>query len=197
MKTADPIRKPSELDRFKNYYLLEKYHPRNYLLITIGLNSALRISDILSLRWKNVYDLKHGHILEHIVIKEQKTGKNSQIFINKSIRDALCSYKEYMGNKLNLDGDTYLFSGNGHDGSQPLSRTQAWRIIKRAADCCDISGVISPHSLRKTFGYQAWQNGIQPALLMDIFQHSSFDITQRYLGIRQDERDDVFRNNCI
>ncbi len=193
MNTADPIRNPAELARYKNYYLLEDFHPRNYVLVTIGLNSALRISDLLTLRWKDVYDFDRGQFLEHLTLTEQKTGKRSSVFLNKSIRDALRAYMNYMGANR-LSGEDFLFPGYENHN---LSRIQAWRIIKNAADACCIQGVISPHSLRKTFGYQAWKNGVPPVLLMDIFQHSSFETTQRYLGICQDERDDVFRKNCI
>ena len=73
---------------------------------------------------------------------------------------------------------------------------KAYRIIKKAAEetvCCHTH--ISCHSLRKTFGYHAWKQGISPVLLMDIFNHSSFDVTKRYLGIGQDERDSIFLKN--
>jgi site-specific recombinase XerD len=69
--------------------------------------------------------------------------------------------------------------------------------VHNAAVSCEIEGVISPHSLRKTFGYYAWKQGTSPVLLMDIYQHSSFEITKRYLGIEQDERDSVFRDVVI
>lgn len=72
-----------------------------------------------------------------------------------------------------------------------------YRIIRKAAENSGLSGVISPHSLRKTFGYYAWKQGVPPVLLMEIYHHSSFDITKRYLGIEQDDRDEVFRKICL
>ncbi len=191
MKTAQPIRNPEELDQFRYFYLKREYNPRNQLLISLGLNTALRISDILSLRWKDVYCFERHCFRTHIELVEQKTGKHSMIYMNESIRTALSRYREFHAGE---GQEAYLLQGQD-DAS--LSRTQAWRIVQHAAKCCGISGVISPHSLRKTFGYLAWKNGTSPALLMEIFNHSSFAITKRYLGIGQEERDEVFRNICI
>ena len=67
----------------------------------------------------------------------------------------------------------YIFESLGFE-NKPITRIQAFRIIKRAAEACNISGVVSCHSLRKTFGYHAWQQGISPVLLMNIYNHSSF-----------------------
>ena len=77
-------------------------------------------------------------------------------------------------------------------GPEPLSRSQAFRIIKKAANYYGFEQNISCHSLRKTFGYFAWKNGTPPALLMSIYNHSSYEITKRYLGIDQLEKDKVF-----
>ena len=92
MNPAQPIRSEQELKDFMNFYEQVQYHPRNQLLLTMGLNTALRISDLLSLQWKQ---------------------------------------------------------------------------------------------------------GVPPVLLMEIYHHSSFDITKRYLGIEQDDRDEVFRKICL
>ena len=87
--------------------------------------------------------------------------------------------------------DNYIFSAKVYR-DKPLSRSQAYRIVRRAAENTIQEEHISCHSLRKTFGYHAWKQGVPPALLMDIYNHSSYDITKRYLGITQDERDDIF-----
>lgn len=50
MGTTQPIRNKKTLENFRNYYKKEENKPRNYALIVFGLNSALRISDILNLK---------------------------------------------------------------------------------------------------------------------------------------------------
>ena len=58
MGTTQPIRDLEELEKLKNYYLKEHPNMRNYALIKTGVNTALRISDILALRWKDVYNFE-------------------------------------------------------------------------------------------------------------------------------------------
>lgn len=192
MNTAQPIRNREELEKIKIYYRYQVPSPRNELLIVIGLNTALRISDLLSLQWRDVYDFERKTYREHICITEKKTGKFSSIYMNTVIQKELKTYQRW----LKQEGESifpgkYLFCHQKEN--VPISRVQAFRIIKKAADYNQIEGVISCHSLRKTFGYHAWKQGISPVLLMNIYNHSSFQVTQRYLGIEQDDRDEVFQ----
>lgn len=187
MCTTQPIRNAEQLKSFKEYYHSEKPDARNYLLIVIGLNSALRISDILNLTYGDVYDYSKKEWKSHISIREQKTGKQNCIYMNQEIRETL---EQYAVPSLH-DSSSWLF-GSQRQQTHPLSRYQAYRIVKNAGIYAGIDQNISCHSLRKTFGYHAWKQGVQPALLMNIYNHSSYTITKRYLGIDQDDRDEVF-----
>ncbi|MGN0171072.1 MAG: tyrosine-type recombinase/integrase [Lachnospiraceae bacterium] len=189
MSTTQPIKNWNQLQEFKNYYKTQKINDRNYCLIIIGLNSALRISDILHLTYGDVYNFSQREWKSHIVVQEQKTGKINRIYMNKEVRQTLVQYTDI---SIHAAPD-YLFTGNTNN-NRPLSRSQAFRIIKEAAFFAGLDQNISCHSLRKTFGYHAWKQGTQPVLLMNIYNHSTFQITKHYLGIDQDDKDAVFEH---
>lgn len=189
MSTTQPIRNLEDLEALKNYFLVQKPNLRNYALICIGVNTARRISDILSLKWGDVYQVESGTFRTHLVITEKKTQKTTMIALNQGAIDGLSAYLQSLPP---VEHDQYIFIGR--DKEKPISRVQAYRIIKDACHALNLPENISCHSLRKTFGYQAWISGTHPTLLVTIYNHSSFDVTKRYLGIEQDDKDKVFRN---
>lgn len=191
MSTTQPIKDRTALEEVKNYYLLYDYNPRNYLLIILGINTAYRISDVLRLTWGNVYDFDKKTFRSHIHLTEQKTGKESFVFINDSLKAALKEYGDYLHMET-LTASSILFVSRKAN-NRSISRTQAFRIVKEAACHAGLNeSHISCHSLRKTFGYFAWKQGTPPALLMNIYRHSSYEITKKYLCIGQDEQDEVY-----
>lgn len=187
MGTTQPIRDKDELKNFIAYYEVAHPNIRNYTMIILGLYTALRISDVLNLKWKDVYYFEKDCFLDHLLIHEQKTGKVNEIALNSHVIKALDCYRK----TRKPDAEDYIFS-KPTTPAHPLCRSQAYRIVRRAADETLCETHISCHSLRKTFGYHAWKQGISPVLLMDLYNHSSFYITKRYLGISQDERDSIF-----
>ncbi|MCM1063059.1 MAG: tyrosine-type recombinase/integrase [Eubacterium sp.] len=194
MSTTQPIRDPALLHEFMDFYLEKEKNLRNYTLCVLGLNTALRITDVLGLRWGDLYDFNKNCFLEHLSVKEKKTGKSNTIALNHSIIDTLTAYREQFPSAP--ESDICLFPSR-KGVNQPISRCQAFRIIKRAAQSVGLCHNISCHSLRKTFGYHAWQQGTPPALLMNIYNHSSYQVTKRYLGIEQDDKDNVFKNIAL
>ena len=81
MSTTEPIRDRKSLKKFKDYYRTQKPDPRNYALVVLGLNTALRISDILNLTYDMVYH--KGEVRTHRQIKsysfESGNTKGSEI----------------------------------------------------------------------------------------------------------------------
>ena len=187
MGKTQPIKKADDVQRFKEYYL-EKKQIRNYTMVTLALNTSLRISDLLHLNWIDVYHFKANKYREHIDLVEQKTGKKNSIALNSEATKAL----ELLRRTLDtFYQEAYIFKSRIGD-NQPIGRICAFRIIKKAVNDLNLEGVISCHSLRKTFGYHAWKKGVPPALIMSIYNHSSIEITKRYLSIDQDDKDEVF-----
>ena len=186
MATTEPIRNKRHIREIAAYYL-KQGKIRNYLLIVLGVHTGLRISDLLRLKRGDVYDYEHECFHTHIHLTERKTGKPKVIALNKAVLSALA----LCINTHNGTADDYLFQSR-RKAHQPIGRIQAWRIIKEAANAIGVAGVIGCHSLRKTLGYHAWKSGVAAVLLMDIFNHSNFAVTKRYLGISQDERDKVY-----
>ena len=190
MSTSRPIRDLTELQKLENYYYKEKRNLRNYTLICLGVNTTLRISDLLRLKWNDVYNFSEKCFKYYLTVTEQKTKKETRIALNTNAIRALTLYQK---NLSEISEDMYLFPGR-KGSNAPLSRSQAFRIIQNASTALHFEKGISCHSMRKTFGYHAWKCGTPPAVLMEIYNHSSYQITKRYLGIEQEDKDSVFFN---
>lgn len=178
MKFVQPIRDRDIIQKMKNELL--KGGSRNYMLFNIGINTGLRVSDILSLK---VIDVKDK---THITINEQKTGKSKRILINSNLKNDVDDYI------YNMDNQDFLFKSR-KGNNNPLSRVQAYRILNSAAVGLNLSEV-GTHTMRKTFGYWHYSIYKDVAVLQDIFNHSSPSITLRYIGINDDIKDKTIEN---
>jgi len=183
MSATQPIRNKHQVRELAGYFL-KRGEIRNHLLVVMGVHTALRISDLLRIKWEDVYDFENQRVRESVSITEKKTGKSKLIALNKTIIAALslcaCAAKR---------GEYLIKSRNGG----AISRIQAYRIIRAAAEALGFRSRVSCHSLRKTFGYHAWKSGVSPAVIMEIYNHSNFAVTRRYLGVTQDDKDEVYR----
>lgn len=172
MNYVQPIRDPGKITEMKNY--LKSKSERNYILFVLGISTGLRISDILQLR-------KEDLLNTHVNLRETKTKKQKRIRIPPYIRKELIEYARGLEDK-----DFVVKSRQG--GNRAIDRSVAYRILREAAEQVNLKE-IGTHTLRKTFGYHFYQQTKDVAMLQEMFNHSSQDITLRYIGINQDSMD--------
>ena len=170
MQFVEPIRDKKKIELVK--VILKKTGVRNYLLFSLGINSGLRISDILKLKVKDV------QYVDFIEIKEQKTQKHKRFPITDAYKSLLNNFTK------DKSPEEWLFKSK--KGDRAITRVQAYRIISRACEKAGITTKIGTHTLRKTFGYHFYQEKKDIALLQTIFNHSTPTVTLRYIGINQD-----------
>lgn len=151
------------------------------LLVSIGIFTGLRISDILSLHWNQLLDVSE------FTITEKKTGKVRTIRINRQLQNHI---KECYDEIQPLSERSCILVSQKHCvfSVQRINCIlkevkQRYRLKVRNFSC---------HSLRKTFGRQVYNmnsENSEMALvkLMELFNHSNVSITKRYLGLRQEE----------
>jgi integrase len=182
MNYVEPIRDRKKIAQIKNL-LRGQGRYRDLLLFVVGINSALRISDLLQLKIAHFLDEK-GQIKSRFWIKEQKRGKRHEVAINQSIREILTEYlSEYP--HVADEGKSFLFFNPKID--KPIKRGQAWKVITNICADVGLQGNYGTHSLRKTWGYHARMQGVDLALIMHKLNHESIAYTKRYLGITDDE----------
>lgn len=184
MSATEPIKDREQLRSIETYFLENKKY-RDHAMFVLGIHTTLRISDLLRLRWSEVYDESHNQFYSHITVTEHKTGKRKRIAMNIKAIEAL---RLLLPNKKS---DWVFESRNG--GNAPISRQQAWRIMEDAYAAVGITDKIACHGLRKTWGYHAWtEANVSPVIIMEAYNHSSYDVTKRYLGVAQDDLDKAY-----
>lgn len=170
-----PIKDKKKIAQMKKILSTNK---RNLLLFNLGINSGLRVSDILALDIKDVKDKTF------IELREQKTNKYKQFPINERIQNDI---KNFIQDK-DIDEPLFLSQKDNR-----LSRVQAYKILRKAAKAVGIEVHIGTHSLRKTFGYHHYKQFDDIVLLQKIFNHSSPSVTLRYIGMEQETIDESYK----
>lgn len=180
--TVEPIRDKTKIKQM--YIYLKGNDPKYSLLFKFGLNTGLRISDILPLRVKDIYS-ENGKFRDYLVLIEKKTKKEKKIKLNTALRNTIEPYVK----ELQLSSEDYLFPSKKGDY---IGRIQAYRVLKEAADLFGVEN-FGTHSLRKTWGYWTYNmSKYNIGLIMDTFNHSSPRITLRYIGVNQDQKDELY-----
>lgn len=160
-----------------------------YLLLLIGFNTRLRISDICSLK---VDDIRGR---ERLQVEAHKTGKVEDIKIQPEVQNIISALLK------NADKNDFVLCSRQRGGGgkkRPISRQRAFGIVKAIAKQSGFEQHVGCHTLRKTFGYMFYQaSGGDLAATQKILNHSSSAITIQYLGLNREYTDKVQDNMPI
>jgi len=192
MKEVQPIRDTKKIDAMKSIMKGESNY-RDLLLFVLGINTGLRISDILALKWGSFINdggrlLKSG---DRLNVVEIKTKKIKSFMLNRSVAEAL---KLYHDSLVSVNPDDPIFSSRKTDDGtlQPITRIAAWQMLNRYANMVGLNDGIGTHTLRKTFGYHLYKKGVALEYIQKMLNHSSPAITLRYIGITQEQLNDIY-----
>ena len=180
--TVEPIREKAQIKQLYQY--LNGYDPKYALIFKFGINTGLRISDIIPIKVSDIFT-ETWQFKEHLILSEKKTSKEKKIKLNDTLRKCIYNYVKTQ----HLPIDNYLFYSQ--KGGY-LGRIQIYRVLKEAATVLGIES-FGTHSLRKTWGYWTYKiSKYNIGLVMDTFNHSSSSVTLRYIGINQDQKDELY-----
>ena len=185
---VQPIRDKGKIKQIKARMISTGAY-RDYLIFTLGINSGLRISDILKLKFGDILEA-NNKIIKVISIREKKTQKRKSFPINNRIKEAINFYLDNLSFKYKLDQLLFCSEYN----NKAITRGTAYRIIKKWARGAGIQYTIGTHTLRKTFGYHCYKKGVDLTLIVKLLNHSSESQTLNYIGITKDDMDGVYTN---
>ena len=181
MNKVRPIKDPDKIREIREELAkrTDWHGERMFLLFEIGINTGLRISDMIRLRKKHVC----GEWIETV---EQKTGKVTRIPLNVNIRQII------QDRCRDMEPDDLLFPSRMAlgDGSiqHPMTRRNAYNDIREIAETFGLGDHIGCHTLRKTFGYWHYKQNKDLEILRQWFNHTSQSVTLRYIGMDEEEK---------
>lgn len=171
---------------------------RNKLLFILGINLGLRASDLRTLRWNFFLGYEDGKLVfnDSYSLQPKKTKKQHKfvkLFFNETVKRSIMQFlKQYPYEKIS----DYCFPSQksnkkDKDNDGVILENSILGMIKETAREAKIKQNIGSHSLRQTWGFWIWHEATDKekalVVLQNCFNHSSTQITMRYIGLMDDE----------
>lgn len=141
-------------------HVLAVLTPSNALVCQVCLHTGLRVSDVLN--------LKTEQIKPRFWVTEQKTGKRRMVGLPEPLREAI----------LEQAGEVWAFPGRGKHGHR--TRQAVWKDVKRAARMFRLDQNVAPHSFRKVYAVDLYEQYGDLKPVQKALNHSSEATTILY-----------------
>ena len=166
-----------EIRRVLDYVATRKHSARNRALVMMMFNTGMRVSEVASLRIKDVVDTE-GNIKNEILLlaENTKTNEARTVFVNEKLRKELQQYSKLLTCD-NTNAKFFYSQKRDSDGFTANTLTQHFHYLyKRVGlDGC------SSHSARRTFITTLANKGIGVRVIMGLSGHKALSSVQCYI----------------
>jgi site-specific recombinase XerD len=164
------------------------YAARDKALFTLGILSGFRITELLSLRIKDV--LQHGRMVDRLTVPRRHMQRKTQsrtVILHPQAKVALHAWLEDMRGRRAMTPEAYVFqSRNG--ANQPISRRRALRLLQAIFRGHGMTGRLGTHSMRKTFANNVYERlGRDLVKTQHALGQQNITTTICYLSFREEE----------
>ncbi|MBZ4657156.1 MAG: integrase/recombinase XerD [Bacteroidota bacterium] len=152
---------------------------RNYAIIETLYSCGLRISELTSLKFSNLY------FDEGFIRVEGKGSKQRLVPISET---AIQKIKNYLQHRqlINIrrgSEDVLFVSTHGRSAGSMLSRSMIFQFIKEYAELAGIKKEISPHTFRHSFATHLLERGANIRVIQEMLGHEKITTTEIYTHI--------------
>jgi integrase len=197
MLGCEPFSKEQE-QMLLDYFKKMRFGIRNVALLTFGIQTGFRVSEILSLRIKDL--IKGGKMVDRVYMRKwnMKGGKSGKsvsgrsMLLAKKTKRALQAQIDYLASKGRTDPEQFIFQTQ-RSGNVTMDYTSVWRLLNYTAKELGMTIKVGTHSMRKTFAARVYENLIDKGnadalrILQAGLGHENINNTIRYLSFREDD----------
>ena len=157
---------------------------RDRTMLEVLYATGLRVSELVSLKVSDV-NMEEGYI--------RCLGKGSKERIVPLGAEALKYLNFYLSHARkflasNPAEEALFLNHHGHS----LTRQGFWKIIKKHAGKLNISGSITPHTLRHSFATHLLENGADLRSVQEMLGHADISTTQIYTHLTKNKLKEVY-----
>lgn len=174
-----------EVDKLLTIHVNDGFSARNKAILELMYATGLRISEVVSLEFKNID-------IEDCIVRVMGKGSKERIVpINDTAIDALNVYiKEYRPGMLIGNAHNYIFVNNH---GKMMTRQGVFKMIKAECEKKRLDKNISPHTLRHTFATHLLENGADLRIIQELLGHSDISTTQIYTHLTNQKLHDDYK----
>lgn len=165
MTECSPIKDIYTIEKIKDLYKKKK-QLRDLLLFELGINTGLRLKDLLKLKVKDV-------INKHYLVNQKQT-----FFLSDEIRNLIVKITN------NQKSSEYLFQSKS---KKQLDRTSVFYSFKDICSELALPKDISVASWRKTFAYHHYQKYKDLSYLQWLFNQTTVDVTLNFIDVQENK----------